>query len=399
MQLRPTSWLGAILVLMLFTSPLLARQVNIHLRDGRVISGTFVSEDENSVTVRISQIDTTFDRENIRRLETLPGIEEQYAQRRAEVRDSDVAGRLSLIHWLVNQQAFELAQREAEALRRDAPDDERPAALARTIERQRQAIAERQARQATGEDIPTAPTVRDGQMLNEEQINLIKVYEIDLEQRPPVVIPRETLDAFLQAYSDREGMPRGQAQQAAFRGLPGWQQLELMFQHRARQFYPAVRVRTDPPALAAFRREIHTHYVVNYCATSGCHGGPDAGSFVLLREGRRGDEQIYTNFFILSQYESPAGLMINRQDPARSLLLQYGLEPRSARSPHPKAANWRPQFPNEEAARFQAMVVWINTLYPNPPSNYDINYTPPGAGRAAAPAADEAPAAGEAEPK
>jgi hypothetical protein len=396
MRIRHLSCVGVAIAMIACATTVLARDVKLHLNDGRVITGTYVSEDAQGVTIRISQINSTFPRTVIGRMETVPSVAEQYAQRRAALADSDIDGRYALVNWLYENKDYPLALRELAQLRSEAPDDARMAVLQRAIEGQMAAAARRDSRSAVegaAAAEPAGEPPAQENLLSEQQINLIKVYEIDLDQRPPVDVPREVVDRILKEYADNDRTPKGSAQQAAFRGAPGWQKLALMFDLKARPLYPLVQVRTDPPALATFRREFHTNYVVNYCAATQCHGGPAGGDLLLIRDGRRSEEQVYTNFFILNQYEDDAGRMINRNDPDRSLLLQYGLERSSAKTPHPDVPGWRPHFQNEQAPRFVAMVDWMRSLYPSPPLNYSIeDYTPPKAHVAPAPEAEPAPA-------
>ncbi len=375
-----------------------ADEVRLHMDDGRTINGTFVSEDENTITVNVAGIPTTFQRSSIRRVERLQSVPQQYAERRAQIANDDINARYALIYWVYQQKEYDLALRELNQLAKDAPDDARVATL-------REAIQQAQASRRT----PTTPTTPaqpqaqpvapgtdeqiDSPMLTDDQINLIKVYEIDLATRPPVVVPREAIDRIFAEYADKPETPKGREAQNAFRRAPGWQQLRLIFELRARELYPLVRVRTDPEPLARFRREIHNTYVVSYCAAARCHGGTEGGDLILFRDARRPEAQAYTNFFILSQYENQHGRMINRNDPARSLLLQYGLERRAAQTPHPEVPGWRPQFHSTDAERFRVIADWISTLYPNPPANYDIDYTPPGKAGRQEEATEDAPTA------
>ncbi len=378
---------AGLIAILLCAAPGHAIEVNLHLGDGRVINGELVSEDENTVTVSVSGIHTRFDRTDVRRIERLQSTAEQYAQRRAEIADDDIDSRYALIYWVYERREYDLALRELDKLAQDAPEDRRIGTLRQAIAQQLRDRQDRPTRPAPGQQ-PTQPQQQPrqpqaaGEMLNEEQINLIKVYEIDLATRPPVVVPREVIDRVLNEYADRDVTPKGHQAQTAFRRAPGWQQLRLIFELRARELYPLVRVRTDPPALAQFRREVHNQYVVAYCATVQCHGGENVvGGLYLFRDGRRPEEQAYTNFFILNQYENAAGRMINRNDPSRSLLLQYGLDRRAAKTPHPDVPGWRAQFHAEDAPRFRTIRDWVGTLFnnPPPPANYDIQYTPPGA--------------------
>ncbi|MEZ6192302.1 MAG: hypothetical protein R3C45_13570 [Phycisphaerales bacterium] len=70
------------------------------------------------------------------------------------------------------------------------------------------------------------------------------------------------------------------------------------------------------------------------------------------------------------------GSMIDRDEPRRSLLLQYGLERNAAATPHPDVPGWRAQFNNEEDARFVQYAEAIDKLW-KPAPDYGISYSPP----------------------
>jgi hypothetical protein len=127
-----------------------------------------------------------------------------------------------------------------------------------------------------------------------------------------------------------------------------------------------------------FRTKIHKNYVLNYCATASCHGGPDAGKLFLFRSRPTNKETAYTNFYILDAYQ-PAGRwdMIDRFDPERSLLIQYGLPREDTNAPHSKVRGWRPRLrATGRRPMLSTITNWISQLQEDRP-NYMINYKIP----------------------
>jgi hypothetical protein len=171
-------------------------------------------------------------------------------------------------------------------------------------------------------------------------------------------------------------VPKGLEEQRLFRGLDGVVQLGTIFSVQARELYPKVKVRTDPPVMRSFRVDGTHTFVLNYCGSVGCHGGPAAGDLFLYRTEANVDRTVYTNFYTLNQYRNAAGRMIDRDQPRRSLLLQYALPKEVAATPHPNVPGWRPSFQTEDDPRYASVINWIDSLF-KPEPNYGIEYTSP----------------------
>lgn len=365
------------------------RHVQITMTDGRVFKGRVQSETEEQVILLIEGIRTPFNRDQIAQLRDIMTIEEQYRQRRASLADEDRDGRYELTKWLYGQKAFYLAQRELTDLDRRYSDDKDITLLSRAVAEQLKIQASSQDKQEPKpkKSVQTKPQEKDkvnerqpSQKLNQEQINQIRVYElpVDLPSVRPmyVSVAKEAIDKLLTDYATHEWVPKGRDQQQRLRRAPGWQQAELLFQVQARSLYSDITVRTDPPAMAIFRRQVHHQYVLNYCATNRCHGGTEAQDLILFRDQPNQDETVYTNFYILHRYNKGITRMIERAEPTQSLLLQYGLAKEVATTPHPKVTGWRPHFRSDADPRFKLFVNWIHSLWRTPP-DYGITYDIP----------------------
>ncbi|HVX83315.1 MAG TPA: hypothetical protein VH253_00720 [Phycisphaerae bacterium] len=148
------------------------------------------------------------------------------------------------------------------------------------------------------------------------------------------------------------------------------------------KYIDKIQLRSDPGDMVLFRTRVHP-YVLENCATAACHASPTA-KFRLLRPAGTSvsDQVLYTNFYILSTYTTGANgqeKMIDRDDPRKSLLLQYGLPKSIAATPHPGKIQVH-RFPNEDSPDFQMMARWIRSLtFPTP-----VYQLPPAKGGAAA---------------
>ncbi len=372
------------LAMMMWSSQALAREAVVTTLDGRVLTGELVNEDEVTVTLLISGIKTPIPRRSIQEMELLPEPREQYRQMRAELEDDDLDGRYRLAYTLYEKKWFDLSMSELNSLERAFPQSDKIRSLKTVVQVRIDRLQEAVPRETTNntqtprgsrQSPVTIVTEAPGQeqLLTQEQINLIRIYEADLDTQPRVTLPPETIDKLFETYASDDRLVKDQR---AFRQLPGYEQLNILFDLQARELYGDVVIRQDSPAIKTFRSQLHQRYVLNYCATTGCHGGKSPGGLFLFRIQPNSDPTVYTNFYILSRMEKAQGMMLDRDMPRRSLLLQYGLKRDAAATPHPDVPGLRPQFITEQDKRFQVYVDVIDQLW-KPAPEYGISYRPP----------------------
>ncbi len=382
--------LGVWVAMAILVLPADAQDAVVTTKDGGVFTGQVVAEDDTSITLLYSGIKIPIPRVDIAQIQYKQTIEQQYTQRRAQLADDDLDGRYTLAYWLFNQKAYELAKQELVDLGKQFPDDTRVQQL-RTIVQARIAL-----RQSASTTTPTThpdatpQLARDTQpasiqpqqhdhRLSQEEINLIKVYEIDLSEEPKVYIPAQVMDDVLRQYAHHPSMPQTASQQAKIRRDLGYKQLAFLFKLKARDAYPQIKVVDDPPAMREFRTKIHQRYVLNYCGTVLCHGGAQAPNPAMLRLKPNQTNTVYTNFLTLQLAAVDQHETVDRQDPDRSLLLQYGMARPIANPPHPEVPGWKPRFPTREDRLYQEIRQWIDMLW-KPTPEYGIapsNAKPP----------------------
>ncbi|MCC5828404.1 MAG: hypothetical protein JJU36_03055 [Phycisphaeraceae bacterium] len=328
----------------------------------------------------------------------------QFAQRRRAIDDGDYAARFQLAQWGYERGLLDLARVEVNDLTdvRNRIEDrelrERISLLARVVEariRERDETARPRPDRPDGNGRAAAqPQTAPEEMLTDEQINLIRVYELRLFDftvdpprplRPRLIIPRETIDRFLQAYRSEEEVPRSREEMNRFRRLPAHEQVQLFFRVRAREFYSQIQVVDDPPALLTWRSQIHPRYILNGCGTTECHGGmdedglPRGGFRVFHTTDARDLRTAYTNFYLVDRFENNTGLMIDRNRPADSLLVQYLLPREEARFPHPDVPQFRGRLPRnyENHREYRQLLEFIGNHLIVPRVGYGFTYVPP----------------------
>lgn len=369
--------------------------VRLMFRNGEFVDGELVSETADSVTLKIAGIQTTFGQSRILRLVRLPDLSTRYREWRDEIDDSDVGHIEQLIQWLAGEELYHVAHYEAAKLAVNRPRDPRVDALLRRM-RGMAALFEQR-----GKGIAREPSESEKPLplLNREQVNLIRVYELDLLDPPRVRISPRDAQEFLLAYREDPRVPQTpEGRQAMIAGDP-IDVLRLMFELKAREYYDRVRVLDDPATVKMFRRDV-TDWLVAGCATSRCHGGVEAGSLRLAYRNPRGEGQAYTNFLVLTRATLADGTpLIDLEEPDNSPLLHLGLRREGSRFPHPEVPSdrgdgddWRPVFTRAEDARWRQTTAWIRSLY-QPRPDYPIEYPPEAERDADEPESDESPVA------
>ena len=353
------------------------------LRDGRRISGEWVEENDEGVIVRIHGIETPFDWTVVAEVELLKPLRERYRIMRAAIGDDDVDRLLLLVDWCVQHGLIVEAMDNVQHVLEIDPDNPNARDAARFVKGQLKLEMQEPGKERTQFSAPERPEKFDFPLLTEEQVNLLKVYEVDLNNPPRLIIDRETIERLIDEYRDDEKMPRTQeGREALFRRSPV-ELLELMFNVRARPLYDEVQVVGHPASMLIFRERVHRTWLLNSCATARCHGGTEAGRLMLNPKRANTDASLYTNFLILDRFRLEDGTpLINYAEPAESPLLQMGLPEDVSRRPHPtvpmrgRVAKWKPAFRSERDTRFEEAVEWIRSMY-QPRPDYPIDYEPP----------------------
>lgn len=380
------------------------REIVIVLHDGRVFSGRLLEQTADRYVLEIAGIRTVFEAEKVERANLRPTVSERYAQWRATLADTDAEGLVMLSEWLERSGRADLALLEMEALTARLPENvavRRRAQVLRSVV-EMQAAGRQNAAPSGGagagrpgrpeEDAGgtgAGPAGPDGvPLLTREQTNLIKVMELDLARPPRVIVPRETMERAMARFAQNPEVPASREARDALLRRPGLEQLDLLFRLRAREFYPEVDVQGLPESLRLFRDGPHREYVINSCATSGCHGGENGGRLRLSRTRANSEITALTNFYILSQFQvsPPDGKgpvpLLDWRDPERSPLIELGLPRAESRFPHPPVVRsvsgldvWRPTLLSREDRRATDIAAWMNSMI-KPRPEYSLNYQP-----------------------
>lgn len=369
--------------------PVAGDEVVVVMASGERVEGEFVARTDRDLEIRISGVTLRIGNDTIERVILLDPPAVRYKRMRSLINDEDTDRIVMLADWLRRQRMYDEALHELEHVLSVSPNDGEALRLRATVE-QLKALEERRRERAAAPPVtpraeegvapaqPRRPTPGEFPLLRPDQINLMKVFEIDLNHPPRMVVPREVVDRLLREYAESPLIPTTrEGREALYRRSPA-QLLDLMYRLRARALYEQVQVLELPRSMRLFRDHVHAAWLVNSCATTRCHGGREAGRLQLTNYRPTSEESVFTNFLIIDRFRTASGeALIDYAEPERSVLLQMGLPRDDALHPHPVVAGWNPVFRTREARRFAQAVDWIRSMY-RPRPDYGVVYSPPG---------------------
>ncbi|MBU6412292.1 MAG: hypothetical protein KGS45_02365 [Planctomycetes bacterium] len=374
------------------TTPPPPPEIRVTLKTGVSWDGLLIRKDDRVITLLVSGIETSFDREEVKETKVLPAVEDRYRELRAAIDEHDTDRIVNLADWLRIRQRYALALEEvSRALTLDA--EHAAAKRLKVIILAQQDLASKAAATTSSSAAPATKRAAFP-LLSDRDIGLLKVYEIDLTNPGRLIVPRDAIDALFDKYGSNPAVPQTrEGRDALYKAEPA-AILDIMFRAQARDLYPMIKVADLPQSLKRFRDDVNRTWLVNSCATTACHGGEEAGRLRLTDERPSTDQAALTNLVILDRFRikpafrsakaDPAAPttvpLIDYSKPAESPLLTFGLPPSDSSNPHPGAGaglkGWKPIFLNREDPKFIAAVKWIESMV-QPRPTYPITYTPP----------------------
>lgn len=357
------------------------------MRDGTRYSGFLLEQGDEQIVLEVGGIELRLKAAEVGRVDLLPPIRERYERLRASIGEDDIPARINLTHWLVSRGEYALASEEIRGVLKQEPRHPRALELQRLIEAQRALEAAPPAEadaDEPGQEIvdPDRRSKDPMPVLSSQEINLIRVYELDLDRLPRIVIKRETVERLIEEYNGDPLIPSTlEGRDDLFRAARTNPRrvLEIIFRLKARHLYSEVQVIDNPRAMQLFRERVHGTWLINACAS--CHNTrPDAprGPRFITRRSNS-DATVFSNFLILDRYRLPDGTaLINYEDPAASPILQLAMPRATSRFPHPDVAaarGWSPVFLSTSVNAYQNALSWIGSMY-RPRPEYPIDYPP-----------------------
>jgi hypothetical protein len=373
-------FLSAVCVLLAAVSVVFGQTQTVVTKDGRRITGAVTLTDGvykirtklAEVIVPALQVETV--------ISEMPP-QQEYQQRRGQIDPNNAEDHVKLGCWALEKQLLEEARGEFQAALNVKPDHEMASLFLRQVERKLQEQPRAETRPAASQTRPAAEEgIEDAWLISEEDVNRIRVAEMGAESARTVAEFRDdVLDRFVQSQGGNKDFQDPVFEKHFRRMRPG-EKLAYILKNmdpNTAGMMDDIVVRSDPKVLEEFRRVIWP-LVARSCGTPTCHGGPSpVGGWKVFRAKARDERIEYTNFIILDGFVGRDGKsrMIDRSNPAQSLLLQYGLPPERAEMKHPVNVR-QTVFASTVADTYRRVRDWIAMLR-TPHPNYRLEYRPP----------------------
>lgn len=300
-------------------------------------------------------------------------VDDEYVVRFKALRPDDVAGHLELAKWCRDQQRWALVAQQCRHIQKYEPDQAHAKLLLDTAMIH---LAQQAPQNETGKPAAGGRTGGSPRVLTDMEIQKVRRAELDRErtENVPIKIDREALKEYLEWASARGTLTLDRAE---FAKLPRAEQAQMMLRDAPERFGDKITISGDPERLRVFDRTVMP-IVLRGCATADCHGGSGAGGFQLHGGRSPKTNAVYANFLLLQDYRVGEKPVIDRNQPSESLLLTYGLPPRSTASAKPfnHSTALTPIFADEQQADYQAVLQWLQSL-PFARPDYGVDLTPP----------------------
>jgi hypothetical protein len=291
---------------------------------------------------------------------------------------SDIDGHMNLAKWCREQEAWELLEKQCDYLLRLDPDHEM-AKVYRELARSKLG--------SSGSNDPNAPDPNAAsgpgnhkrgepiRELTDEEIQILRRNELALDrtERVQVNFKNKVLDRFWDYLATRENLgPRDRAAynrlrpdarkaQFIFAKIKNYERTSTEDAPFVDDFSADIEINDDPALFRDFKNPRISGVILDSCATARCHGGHDAGEFMLFNSRVMTDKMYYANYLALNEYEKDGERLINRDNPQRSLILIFG-QPLTTGpgSAHPTAVDV--VFPNAGNIKYRNLLGWITSL-------------------------------------
>ncbi len=137
------------------------------------------------------------------------------------------------------------------------------------------------------------------------------------------------------------------------------QQVQFIKNQTGNKYQSDILINSDPPVMLEFRRAV-VPILNRTCANIKCHGG-GVSDFRLI-PNMTNTTDMYANFYLLDTYKCEQGEIINHQQPAASLLLQYLLPTSQVKEGFKHPISFRTPIKAKSDAKYQRILQWIQTL-------------------------------------
>ncbi len=378
--------LGLLSVLLLVSTSLGATYI-LKYKDGRTAEVEKVTKVKEGYQVVKGGISYLVKADEIASVEERATPTDEYKARLAKIDKTSAAARYKLGRWAYSQKLYDLAVKELETALKIKPDHAEAKLML--------PIAQAKAKAAEGgdeeggdengkkDDTKTGDEKKiDKLLIPSEDIYRLRLLELKrtyrndrlvITERTPIQFRDKVLRRFINAWqgrgifeqknADRKFLAAGNRAQAAY-------MLEVLPVDSP--LLNDIRVTRDPEFIIQFERTVWP-LVKNILP--GAFSKEGHAGLRLIGVQTRDPRLIYSNFVLLDGYTKGRWRMIDRGDPQKSLLLNWGL-PRDLTKIKNPQENYTPVFKSRDDAQYKRVFQWISNLE-TPHPKYNLKYKPP----------------------
>ncbi|MFP4355127.1 MAG: tetratricopeptide repeat protein [Phycisphaerae bacterium] len=331
-----------------------------------------VTETEGGIEVKTDLGTIDIDREDLVSVEDIQSPEDEYAKRRAEIKDNENAKLLELAQWAIDKGLLARAKADIEQVLKNEPANIRASLLLQRIN----TLIEGNTGGDEDDDNDTGTFRGSKDLISLDDIYRIRREELGSKDQNLAIELRNNLaKRYVDSMKGQDDF-RNTDFQRKFLSWPSRRQAAYILKHTkpGNAMRNDIIIRSDPAFMKEFTQTI-LPVVERNCAQSSCHGGLKAPGGLKLFNANTTRAR-YTNFVILDGVRNDKGIpIINRSTPEKSLLVQYLMPRDSAEFPHPTKL---PSLFGRGDRKYREIISWINSLkrFPRRP-DYNLEYKPP----------------------
>lgn len=357
----------------------------VRTKDGSVYDGQ-VEEQQETVKVTVRGIQTTIPRESVASI-VYGDFETRWNNDYEKLSEKDAKGRMELAKRAFEEQRYDLAEKALNDTLTIDPNNADAAELLRLTLIQRR-MEKNTSASDTGASTPSpgstsqTPSVAPYNTLRPEDVQVIKRAELTESDTRITISFKNNVQ---KKYHDAD--PNTGMNYTQFQRQPAVVKALMIIRNGGEDLAKDVEITNDPATMLAFRRDV-LPIVLSGCATSSCHGGNNESTreFALITPAA-GTPEVYTNYYLLYSYRKniasgsvegflnpEQAMMIDRLNPSKSLLLQYGLPSQMADYKHPTVRGYNGIFPRgRDDPKYRTIENWITSLG-RIEKKYDIDF-------------------------
>ena len=391
-----------ILGILVLTSLASAATKTFVLKNGTRITGEVISEAEEGYVVKTRLGKVSVARYSVEEVIDVVVPEEEFATKLAALADDDLAGHLELGRWAMSNGLQDEALQQCNFVLTAEPDNGAAEMLKKQIESVLAAEARRAEEKAQAQAQADAQTQQqatspDGGGIDPDSLITMKdIYRIRLAEskstyqdrravrRMRVDFKNKVLERLASIWEGREDFDS----RAFLRSWSDGEQLRYVDGRVDREDW-AVRDEIEIESEVLFMQEFHEFVfplLRRSIASVPAHASKEmhGGFRLLISPSSVPTDEItlrvnYSNFVLLDTFETDDGRrMIDRDRPAESLLLQFGLPSDTAMYKHSAVGGQpiKPLFKGKDDPSYQRMLAWIRILRGPVHPIYNISYKP-----------------------